>query len=44
MFDFDRYAFMQGAIAFLIAFAAAGVFTVAFKLIYQWVTPITSRP
>jgi putative membrane protein len=39
MLDFDRYAFFHGATAFLIAFAAAGVFTIAFKLIYQWVTP-----
>ena len=36
---FDWFGFQQGAIAFLIAFAAAGVFTLAFKLIYQWVTP-----
>ena len=36
---FDWYVFQQGAIAFLIAFAAAGLFTLAFKLIYQWVTP-----
>ena len=36
---FDWFTFQQGAIAFLIAFAMAGVFTVAFKLIYQWVTP-----
>jgi len=36
---FDWFGFQQGALAFVIAFAAAGVFTVAFKLIYQWVTP-----
>jgi putative membrane protein len=36
---FDWFGFQQGATAFLIAFAAAGVFTLAFKLIYQWVTP-----
>ena len=36
---FDWFGFQQGAIAFLIAFAAAGAFTLAFKLIYQWVTP-----
>ena len=36
---FDWFGFQQGAIAFLIAFAMAGAFTVAFKLIYQWVTP-----
>jgi len=36
---FDWFAFTHGAAAFILAFAAAGVFTVAFKLIYQWVTP-----
>jgi putative membrane protein len=36
---FDWFAFTNGAAAFILAFAAAGVFTVAFKLIYQWVTP-----
>ena len=36
---FDWFIFQQGAIAFLIAFAMAGAFTLAFKLIYQWVTP-----
>ncbi len=36
---FDLYGFQSGATAFLIAFAAAGVFTIAFKLIYQWITP-----
>ena len=35
----DWFAFQAGATAFIIAFAAAGIFTVAFKLIYQWVTP-----
>ncbi len=40
---FDWFAFQQGAVAFLIAFAAAGVFTLAFKLIYQWVTPYHER-
>lgn len=37
MFDFQ--AFQQSALAFLIAFLAAGLFTVAFKLIYQAITP-----
>ncbi|MGQ2989468.1 DUF350 domain-containing protein [Brevundimonas sp.] len=37
MFDLD--GFQHGATAFLIAFAAAGAFTIAFKLIYQWITP-----
>ena len=32
---FDWFVFQQGAVAFLIAFAMAGAFTVAFKLIYQ---------
>ena len=40
---FDWFTFQQGAIAFLIAFAAAGAFTLAFKLIYQWVTPYHER-
>ena len=40
---FDWFAFQAGATAFLIAFAAAGVFTLAFKLIYQWVTPYHER-
>ena len=39
----DWFAFQTGATAFVIAFAAAGVFTVAFKLIYQWVTPYQER-
>lgn len=36
---FDLYGFQHGATAFLIAFAAAAAFTIAFKLIYQWITP-----
>ena len=36
---FDLYGFQHGATAFLIAFMAAGAFTIAFKLIYQWITP-----
>lgn len=36
---FDVHEFGSSALAFLIAFAAAGVFTVAFKIIYQLVTP-----
>jgi putative membrane protein len=39
----DWFAFQAGATAFIIAFAAAGIFTVAFKLIYQWVTPYHER-
>ena len=41
MFDFT--AFQGGAIAFLVAFMAAGVFTIAFKYIYQWVTPYNEK-
>ncbi len=40
---FDWFAFTNGAAAFVLAFAAAGVFTMAFKLIYQWVTPYHER-
>jgi len=36
---FDVNAFGASALAFLVAFVAAGLFTVAFKIIYQWVTP-----
>jgi len=39
----DWFAFQTGATAFVIAFAAAGAFTMAFKLIYQWVTPYHER-
>lgn len=36
---FDLYGFAASAVAFLIAFVAAGLFTLAFKVLYQWVTP-----
>lgn len=36
---FDLQGFATSALAFLVAFIAAGLFTVAFKVIYQWVTP-----
>ena len=36
---FDLQGFGVSALAFLVAFVAAGLFTVAFKVIYQWVTP-----
>jgi len=36
---FDLQGFAASALAFLVAFVAAGLFTVAFKVIYQWVTP-----
>jgi putative membrane protein len=35
----DLHGFGGNALAFLVAFAAAGLFTVVFKTIYQWVTP-----
>lgn len=36
---FDLQGFGVSALAFLVAFVAAGLFTVAFKVVYQWVTP-----
>jgi putative membrane protein len=36
---FDVESFGASALAFLVAFIAAGLFTVAFKLIYQAITP-----
>ena len=33
------YAFQTSALAFVVAFVAAGVFTDPFKVIYQWATP-----
>ncbi len=36
---FDIGGFQTSALAFLVAFVAAGLFTVAFKLIYQLITP-----
>lgn len=36
---FDVQLFGESALAFLIAFVAAGIFTVVFKIIYQWSTP-----
>lgn len=40
---FDWFAFQTGAIAFVIAFVAAVIFFVAFKFIYQLVTPYHER-
>ncbi len=40
---FDWFGFQQGAISFIIAFAAAVVFFGAFKFIYQLVTPYHER-
>src|SRR3546814_5045689 len=39
----DVYSFQASALAFVIAFVAAGLFTIAFKLIYQWATPYSER-
>lgn len=36
---FDLQGFGVSALAFLVAFVAAGLFTIAFKVVYQWVTP-----
>ena len=36
---FDLVAFTSGALAFLLAFAIAGLFALAFKYVYQWITP-----
>lgn len=41
MFDFS--SFENGATAFLLAFVVAGLFTIAFKYIYQWVTPYNEK-
>jgi len=35
----DLHGFGASALAFVTAFVAAGLFTVIFKVIYQWVTP-----
>jgi putative membrane protein len=35
----DLHGFGASALAFVVAFVAAGLFTVIFKIIYQWVTP-----
>jgi putative membrane protein len=40
---FDFMGFKTGALAFLLAFAAAGIFTLVFKQIYQAVTPYRER-
>ncbi len=40
---FNWFEFQAGALSFLLAFAAAGLFTVSFKIIYQWVTPYHER-
>ncbi|MFH7234241.1 DUF350 domain-containing protein, partial [Klebsiella pneumoniae] len=35
----DQYSFGASALAFLIAFVAAGAFTIVFKIVYQVATP-----
>ena len=40
---FDFIGFKAGAAAFLLAFVVAGLFTIAFKYVYQWVTPYNER-
>ncbi|HYE45343.1 MAG TPA: DUF350 domain-containing protein [Caulobacter sp.] len=39
MIEFDFLQFKIGAAYFVVAFAAACVFALAFKVLYQWVTP-----
>jgi putative membrane protein len=36
---FDPLQFASGALAFVIAFAIAGLFALGFKAVYQWITP-----
>jgi putative membrane protein len=40
---FDVMDFRTGALAFLLAFVVAGLFTLAFKVLYQLVTPYRER-
>lgn len=40
---FDVIGFQAGALAFLLAFVVAGLFTLAFKVIYQFATPYNER-
>jgi putative membrane protein len=40
---FDLSGFQTGALAFLLAFVVAGLFTLAFKVVYQVVTPYRER-
>ncbi|MEO8114879.1 MAG: DUF350 domain-containing protein [Phenylobacterium sp.] len=41
---FDAYAFGNGALAFALAFVTAGLFALAFKGLYQLVTPHKEGP
>ena len=40
---FDYYGFQNSLIAFVLAFVAAGLFAIAFKIIYQLATPYHER-
>lgn len=40
---FDGPAFSSSALAFLVAFVVAGLFTVIFKVLYQFATPYNER-
>jgi putative membrane protein len=40
---FDVWDFRSGALAFLLAFVVAGLFTLVFKAVYQLVTPYRER-
>ena len=40
---FDLNGFIYSAVAFLAAFLVAGVFTLIFKVVYQWVTPYNEK-
>jgi putative membrane protein len=40
---FDQSAFIQGAVAFLIAFGLACIFLIVFQLVYQATTPQDER-
>ena len=39
----DTHSFQASALAFLVAFVAAGLFTIVFKVIYQAATPYNER-
>jgi putative membrane protein len=40
---FDFIGFKDGALAFLLAFVVAGLFTIVFKAVYQWATPYDEK-
>jgi len=40
---FDFVGFQSGAVAFLLAFVVAGLFTLAFKVVYQLITPYQEK-